>query len=283
MRRQTPTHTPTTLKVGTKEVDQNKKKAKALLEAFFPTIADAEEMITTTQLKHQFCAFRSTSPPSCTPSRQHPNGILVLDEYVDFASLDESASLAGLATESPNLVFLHIISKALGLAGIRLGAAWAHPPIACLLNALKSPWNTPYPSAALASHALSEQDITAMRRNLARVALQRERLLRELMSIWRVGQIRSGTNSKSLMFEVLMSLGVLVRFRGEEVGDHICLRVTVGAEGQNDRFLNALKKALVQVYSGLGEGVVDLEMEEEQVVGRDLGPMFRIHPRALIS
>ncbi|KAL4999224.1 pyridoxal phosphate-dependent transferase [Aspergillus recurvatus] len=222
----------------------------------------------------------------------HPtwNGILVLDEaYVDFTSLDESASLAGLVTEFPNLVVLHTLSKAFGLAGIRLGAAWAPPPIARLLNALKAPWNIPDPSAALASHALSEQGIAAMRRNRARVVLQRERLLRELMSIWRVGKIRSGTDSNFLMFEVLNELGeldnavagavyeklakvgVLVRFRGNEVGCHSCLRVTVGAEGQNDQFLNALKKALIQVHSGLGEGVVDLEVEEEQAAGRGSG------------
>ncbi|KAL4936232.1 pyridoxal phosphate-dependent transferase [Aspergillus oleicola] len=125
----------------------------------------------------------------------HPtwNGILVLDEaYVDFASLDESASLAGLITEFPNLVVLHTLSKAFGLAGIRLGAAWAPPPIARLLNALKAPWNIPDPSAALASHALSEQ----ASRQCARIGHA-------------VGQIRSGTDSNFLMFEVLNELGEL--------------------------------------------------------------------------
>ncbi|KAL4860996.1 pyridoxal phosphate-dependent transferase [Aspergillus spectabilis] len=215
----------------------------------------------------------------------HPtwNGILVLDEaYIDFASHDESASLAGLVTEVPNLVVLHTLSKAFGLAGIRLGAAWAPRPIARLLNALKTPWNIPGPSAALASHALSEQGIAAMRRNRERMVVQRERLMKGLLSIWGIGRVRSGMDSNFLRFEILNEVGepdnatagvvygklaevegVLVRFRGGEVGCHECLRVTVGAEGQNDRFLDALKGVLVEVRSGVGE-----EVEGEQVVGR---------------
>ncbi|KAL6231344.1 hypothetical protein BDW75DRAFT_233673 [Aspergillus navahoensis] len=195
----------------------------------------------------------------------HPtwNGILVLDEaYIDFASHDESASLAGLITEVPNLVVLHTLSKAFGLAGIRLGAAWAPRPIARILNALKAPWNIPGPRAALASHALSEQGIAAMRRNRERMVVHRERLLKGLF----------GTDSTFLKLEILNEVvegveGVLVRFPGGEVGCHGCLRVTVVAEGQNDRFLNALKGVLVDVRSGVGEEV-DVEVEGEQVVGR---------------
>ena len=71
---------------------------------------------------------------------EHPtwNGIVVLDEaYIDFAP--DGSSLAEWVTEWPNLVVMQTLSKAFGLAGIRLGAAFASPPVAGLLNNLKAP------------------------------------------------------------------------------------------------------------------------------------------------
>lgn len=73
---------------------------------------------------------------------EHPtwNGIVVLDEaYIDFAP--DGSSLAEWVTEWPNLVVMQTLSKAFGLAGIRLGAAFAAPPVAALLNNLKAPYN----------------------------------------------------------------------------------------------------------------------------------------------
>ena len=85
----------------------------------------------------------------------HPtwNGVVVLDEaYVDFAP--EAASLAELVAEHPNLVVMQTLSKAFGMAGIRLGAAFASAPVARLLNSLKAPYNISSPTSALAAYAL---------------------------------------------------------------------------------------------------------------------------------
>lgn len=219
----------------------------------------------------------------------HPtwNGVVVLDEaYIDFAS-EESASLVGLVTEYPNLVVLHTLSKAFGLAGIRLGAAWAPAPIARLLNAFKAPWNIPGPCAALASHALGENGVAVMRRNRERVATQRERLVRELPLIRGIGQVRSGTDSNFLMFEILNEYcepdntaammvyekmveveSVVVRFRGGEAGCGGCLRVTIGKEDEIDRFLDSLATVLANIWKEWSQGDAEEEAEEE-VVGRD--------------
>jgi histidinol-phosphate aminotransferase len=199
---------------------------------------------------------------------EHPtwNGIVVLDEaYVDFA--DETASLAEWVAEWPNLVVLQTLSKAFGMAGIRLGAAFAAPPVARLLNNLKAPYNVSSPTSALAMYAVSPgQGLEVMRANRAVLVAQRDRLVRELPKIAGVGRLRGGTTSNFLLYEMLNaqgepdnvtalavyeglaeSKGVVVRFRGKEHGCLGCLRVTVGTEAEVTRFLAALEKMLAEV------------------------------------
>ncbi|KND93092.1 Histidinol-phosphate aminotransferase [Tolypocladium ophioglossoides CBS 100239] len=214
----------------------------------------------------------------------HPtwNGIVVLDEaYIDFAPDD--ASLASLAAEYPNLVVLQTLSKAFGMAGIRLGAAFASPPVARLLNSLKAPYNISSPNSALAACALRDNGLAVMRRNRAHIVAQRERLLRELPTIDGVGRLRGGTESNFLLFEMLdaqgrpdtaialsvyqrlaETQGVVVRFRGREHGCNGCLRITVGTEDEVTKFLDALRTQLAEVR---GAGAVNGAVEENKERG----------------
>ncbi|KJZ79277.1 hypothetical protein HIM_01428 [Hirsutella minnesotensis 3608] len=197
----------------------------------------------------------------------HPtwNGVVVLDEaYIDFAH--EGASLAELVAEHPNLVVMQTLSKAFGMAGIRLGAAFTSPPIARLLNALKAPYNISSPTSALASAALQGAGLATMTGNRQRLVAQRERLLHELPKIEGVGRLRGGTESNFLLFEMLdaqgrpdnvtalavyerlaETKGVVVRFRGKEHGCLGCLRITVGTEDEVTRLLDSLTKQLAEV------------------------------------
>ncbi|KAL7789488.1 histidinol-phosphate aminotransferase [Trichoderma ceciliae] len=197
----------------------------------------------------------------------HPswNGVIVLDEaYIDFAS--EDASLAELVTEHPNLVVMQTLSKAFGMAGIRLGAAFAPAPIATLLNSLKAPYNISSPTSALATSAVSPQGLSVMHANRGKILAQRDRIIRELPSIPGVGRLRGGTESNFLLYEMLNAQGqpdnavalavyerlaetkgVVVRFRGKEHGCLGCLRVTIGTEEEVSRFLEALKRTLAEV------------------------------------
>lgn len=103
---------------------------------------------------------------------------VLLDEaYIEFAH--DNASLAQLASEYPNLVVEHTLSKAFGLAAIRVGMAYAACPIISLLENLSAPWNIPGPSLAIASHAVSEEGIMIMRQNRDRIISQRYRCLEE--------------------------------------------------------------------------------------------------------
>ncbi|KAJ4192783.1 histidinol-phosphate transaminase [Fusarium falciforme] len=197
----------------------------------------------------------------------HPtwNGVVVLDEaYIDFAP--ENASLAEWVTEFPNLVVMQTLSKAFGMAGIRLGAAFTSPPIARLLNSLKAPYNISSPTSSLASYAVSERGLAVMRANRARLLEQRDRLIEELPKIPGVGRLRGGTESNFLLYEMLdaagnpdnatalavyeklaESKGVVVRFRGKEHGCLGCLRITLGTEAEVTRFLESLRVTLAEV------------------------------------
>ncbi|KAK8159801.1 histidinol-phosphate aminotransferase [Phyllosticta citrichinensis] len=204
----------------------------------------------------------------------HPtwNGVVVVDEaYVDFA--EPSASLAQLVNEWPNLVVMQTLSKAFGLAGIRLGTAFTSKPIARLLNSLKAPYNISNPTSEIARQALSPRHLSVMKKKRAKIIVQRNRLLNELPHIPGVGRFLGGRDANFLLVEILdkpaeeggkpdngVALkvyetlaehqGVVVRFRGKELGCSGCLRITVGTETECSRFLSALRIVLNNIYGG---------------------------------
>lgn len=207
---------------------------------------------------------------------EHPtwNGIVVVDEaYIDFAP--DGSSLAEWVAEWPNLVVLQTLSKAFGLAGIRLGVAFTSPPIARLLNSLKAPYNISSPTSAIASAALSPTNMAVMRNYRAQIVAQRERLVTELPKIPGVGRFLGGHEANFLLFELLdkpaseggkasnpialatyeamaEKRGVVVRFRGKELGCEGSLRVTVGTEQEVTKFLYELRMVLEGLYNGAG-------------------------------
>lgn len=201
---------------------------------------------------------------------EHPswNGIVVLDEaYIDFAP--EGSSLAEWVAEWPNLVVMQTLSKAFGLAGIRLGAAFASPEVAKLLNSLKAPYNISNPTSQLAIQALQSQNLSVMRKNREQIIAQRNRVLEALPKIKGVGRFRGGNESNFLLVEMLDTQGkpsnevalqvyerlaekrgVVVRFRGKEPGCFGCLRITIGTEKEITRFLKEIQNVLEDVHVG---------------------------------
>lgn len=195
------------------------------------------------------------------------NGVVVLDEaYIDFAP--EGSSLAEWVAEWPNLVVMQTLSKAFGLAGIRLGAAFTSPPIATLLNSLKAPYNISSPTSVIAAQALEDGGLSVMRDNVQKIVAQRSRLLKELPKIEGVGRFRGGTASNFLLVEILdktgspdnvtalnvyerlaENRGVVVRFRGKEHGCLGCLRITVGTEDEVTRFVRELGHVIREVHN----------------------------------
>ncbi|MCJ1432321.1 histidinol-phosphate transaminase [Xylographa pallens] len=205
---------------------------------------------------------------------EHPtwNGVVVVDEaYIDFAS--ESSSLANWVTEWPNLIVLQTLSKAFGLAGIRLGTAFTSPEIAALLNNLKAPYNISTITSAIACQAMQPESLEVMRSSRSKIVKQRERMLAELPKIPGIGRFLGGAESNFLLVEILdkprnsggkpnnetalavyeglaENKGVVVRFRGKEPGCHGCLRITVGTEDEVDKFLEEIQIVLKGAYMG---------------------------------
>jgi histidinol-phosphate aminotransferase len=221
---------------------------------------------------------------------EHPtwNGVMVLDEaYIDFAP--EGSSLAEWVAEWPNLVVMQTLSKAFGLAGIRLGAAFTSEPIARLLNNLKAPYSISSPTSAIASHAL-QGGLAVMKSNREKIISQRDRLLKELPKIKGIGRFRGGQASNFLLVEMLdaqgapdnvtalavyerlaENRGVVVRFRGKEHGCLGCLRITVGTEEEVTRFLKEIQDVLGQVRAENGKTNGALEEKKEQDANGVLG------------
>lgn len=207
----------------------------------------------------------------------HPtwNGIVVLDEaYIDFAP--DGTSLAEAVNDYPNLVVMQTLSKAFGLAGIRLGAAFTSAPIARLLNSLKAPYNISNPTSQLAIAALQPKNLAVMRANRDKIIAQRDRMLKQMPSIPGVGRFRGGQESNFLLVEMLdaqgnpsndvalavyeqlaESRGVVVRFRGKELGCLGCLRITVGTENEVTRFLKEIVEVLSNVRNATGVKAAD--------------------------
>ncbi|QDS73025.1 hypothetical protein FKW77_009205 [Venturia effusa] len=216
---------------------------------------------------------------------EHPtwNGIVVLDEaYIDFAP--ENSSLAEWVLEFPNLVVMQTLSKAFGLAGIRLGAAFTDPAIASLLNNLKAPYNISNPTSQLACAALQPKHLKIMESKKAKILAQRDRLLEDLPKINGIGRFRGGTASNFLLVEILDKVGepsnevalkvyealaeekgVVVRFRGRELGCFGCLRITVGTEEEVDRFLKEIESVIRSVHSSsTGQNGAKEEQKKEK-------------------
>ncbi|KAF2436349.1 histidinol-phosphate aminotransferase [Tothia fuscella] len=228
------------------------------------------------------------------PILEHPtwNGIVILDEaYMDFAP--EGSSLAEWVSEWPNLVVMQTLSKAFGLAGIRLGAAFADPAIAQLLNNLKAPYNISNPTSQLACAALQPGNLKVMRSNRSKIIEQRERLVKALPQVPGIGSFKGGFMSNFLLVEILdkprdqggkpnnetalkvyeslaEEKGVVVRFRGKEPGCLGCLRITVGTGEEVDRFLSEVQLVLSSIFWSGGGTEKSSQEEKKEVAANDV-------------
>jgi histidinol-phosphate aminotransferase len=172
------------------------------------------------------------------------DGVVLLDEaYIDFAP--EKSFLPRLA-EFPNLMIIQTFSKAWGMAALRLGMAFAAPPIIDVLNAIKSPYNVNIVSQEIALAALQNPEWKD--RAVAELVGERERLRAALYSLANVRRVfPSDANFLLVEFDraravyaALVKRNIVVRDRSSvELCDN-CLRITVGAPAENQRLLSAL-------------------------------------------
>jgi histidinol-phosphate aminotransferase len=175
-------------------------------------------------------------------------GIVVVDEaYIDFA---EAPSALDLRARYDRLVVLQTFSKAWGMAGIRLGMAFAGPEIVSAMNKLKLPYNVSELTQRYALERLREPERLA--REVVGIRQERARLMQALLSCPGVERVfPSGGNfllvrlsDPRAVFQLLQSRGVIVRDRSKEPGCEGCLRITIGTREENEMLLNALREVV---------------------------------------
>lgn len=176
-------------------------------------------------------------------------GVVVLDEaYIDFSV---RPSLTSLVKRYPNLIVLQTLSKAWGMAGLRIGLAIADPAVIALMSKVKYPYNI---NVLAQKMALMKLDEAAKDKAVAEIVGQRFRLEKELAKCPEVKGIYSSDANFLLVrfenpdevYERLLAGGVIVRNRSKVSGCGGCLRITVGTPVENDRLLRLLASPVTE-------------------------------------
>ena len=176
--------------------------------------------------------------------------VVVLDEaYQEYLPTELQADTVAWLKEFPNLVVTRTFSKIYGLAGLRLGYALTHPAVADLMNRVRQPFNANSVALAAAVPALDDSDFVRASRelNFRGMAVLSEGFKRlELPYIPSRGNfvtVRVGDGAE--IYQRLLSRGVIVRPVGAYgLPEH--LRVTIGTDAENARFLDALEKSIYE-------------------------------------
>lgn len=176
---------------------------------------------------------------------QQFQGIVVVDEaYADFSSQGTALSLL---SRYDNLIVLQTLSKAWGMAGLRLGLAFASPAIAELFARVKYPYNINAPTQQEVIHRLQTE---AHDSHVEEVCEQRALLERTLSTLPCVLEVFPSDANFLLVrvtdpdsiYEALVRKGIIVRNRTRVKGCEGCLRITVGTPQQNEQLIACLSQ-----------------------------------------
>ncbi len=176
--------------------------------------------------------------------------IVILDEaYFEYAAgIEGYPNGLTLVDRYPNLVVTRTLSKAYGLAGLRIGYSVSNPDIADLMNRVRQPFNVNSMSLAAALIALDDQE--HVDRSVA-INAEGMKFLEDALSQLGLGAIPSAGNFLTVdfgrdampIYDALLHEGVIVRPIGVYgLPNH--LRVTIGTPDENARFIDALQKVL---------------------------------------
>ena len=173
------------------------------------------------------------------------NGIVVIDEaYIDFSSQE---SWIGRLNEFPNLIVIQTLSKAYGLAGIRLGACYSSTKIISVLNKIKPPYNVNQLTQQTALKAL--QNSIKTNNEIAIIISERNQLIIDLEEISFIVKIYPSdanfllvkVDNAIVRYDQLVEHKIIVRNRTNLPLCENCLRFTVGTKEENKKLMNTLK------------------------------------------
>lgn len=175
-------------------------------------------------------------------------GIVVVDEaYIDFA---KEPSAITLVAEYDRVVVLQTFSKAWGMAGIRLGVAFASSVVIESMNKLKLPYNVSELTQRYALERLREPERTEQ--EVQELLTERKRVAEALVRMKGVVEVFPSDANFLLVrvtearkaFEYLQGKGVIVRDRSKERNCESCLRITIGTPDENSMMLKRLQEVL---------------------------------------
>lgn len=177
-------------------------------------------------------------------------GLVVVDEaYVDFCP-ENSILKDPQAPE--NIVVCQTLSKAYGLAGIRLGICYAQAEIISILQRIKAPYNINQLTINKALEVLNGDQTIQAQLNL--ILQEREKLVKALTPLALVSKVYPSsanfllvrmTNS-TLVYQALLEQGIVTRNRNTEAGCSNCLRISIGTPEENQKLINVLSALKIE-------------------------------------
>ena len=174
------------------------------------------------------------------------SGLVVVDEaYIDFT---DSPSLVQFVSQHKNLVVLQTLSKAWGLAGLRLGICFANAEIISVLNKIKPPYNISSITQSLALEQL--QRVETKNEQVKEILAQRKMMEIHLPESKVVERIYPSDSNFVLVkvqhakkiYDHLLNKGIVLRDRSHVILCNDCLRITIGTPKENQLLLAELKK-----------------------------------------
>ncbi|WP_240723580.1 histidinol-phosphate transaminase [Flavobacterium sp. J27] len=171
-------------------------------------------------------------------------GLVVIDEaYIEFS---EKPSWLKRINEYENLVIVQTLSKAYGMAGLRLGLLFASPEIIAVLEKIKPPYNVNSISQKIAIEKLASMKYIY---EIEELKSERERVMKALVRCKIVTEIfPSETNfilfrvdNATFQYHQFLQNGIVVRNRSNDSLCRSCLRITIGTPKENDKVIELLK------------------------------------------
>jgi histidinol-phosphate aminotransferase len=225
-------------------------KEVLLSEDFQPQIEKIMEAVDSTTKIIFLCSpnnptGNSFSDESVAYLLKNFNGLIVIDEaYIDFSKKE---SWINELDEYPNLVITQTLSKAYGLAGIRLGVCYASAEVISVLNKIKPPYNVNELTQKRALDRLA--NLEKIKSEIESIIEQRDKLLKVLLNVDFVNIIYP-TEANFILIKVdnankrydeLIAKGIVIRNRTTQPLCDNCLRLTVGTEIENKKLIAALQ------------------------------------------
>ncbi|WP_031428646.1 histidinol-phosphate transaminase [Flavimarina sp. Hel_I_48] len=173
-------------------------------------------------------------------------GLVVIDEaYADFSSAE---SWSTRLHDYPNLIVTQTLSKAYGMAGIRLGICFASEEIIEVLHKIKPPYNVNELTQKKALQRIMDENV--VQKEINTILEEREKLLKTLKNVPFVAKIYPSeanfilakVDDANKRYDQLLTEGIVVRNRSKQPLCENSLRFTVGTTVENSKLIEVLNK-----------------------------------------